>query len=59
LPSKTTNVYYDLYIKNIEDMNHYDKLLNSLKYDNFFDHSGLKNVEINFDKYYLFLDRLN
>lgn len=49
IPSKTINIYYDLYLRNNEDVGYYDNLLNSLTKEKFINKTGLRNKERNFN----------
>lgn len=50
MPSKTTELRYDMYLKTREDMEYYDNLFTSLSQAAFFNKIGLKNAEIDFNK---------
>lgn len=49
IPSKTINIYYDLYLRNNEDENYYDNLLTSLTKEKFINKTGLRNKERDFN----------
>lgn len=51
VPLKTINCYLDLYLSNNNNIDYYNRLLNSLTKRKFLDRTGFRNKEIDFDIY--------